>query len=85
MTAQQMARTAETAGFDSADYAFAGARFGLEASEGVFSETECNPLRVGSAVNIRGKLINTEKPYSIPAVLVTTDAGDPAVFNQKPR
>lgn len=64
---------------------FAGLLPGGSWSVSVSGGQRVNPLRVGSAVNIRGKLINTEKPYSIPAVLVTTDAGDPAVFNQKLR
>lgn len=44
-----------------------------------------NHLNVGARVTIRGKLVNTGKMFSIPGVLTTTDAGDPARFVEQRR
>ncbi len=41
-----------------------------------------NPLIVGAGVTITGNNVFSGKPFHIPAVLRTTDAGDPAVFVQ---
>lgn len=44
-----------------------------------------NSLQMGARVTIAGKQANTGRHYAIPAVLVTTNAGDPAQFVEQTR
>lgn len=61
---------------------FAGLLPGGTWSVAVSGGERSNPLRNGMRVTVRGTNIATDKPFAIPGVLVTTDAGDPAEFVQ---
>lgn len=51
---------------------------------GVEGGTRVNPLVVGTKVTINGINVATGRRFDLPAVLRTTDAGDPAVFVSQP-
>lgn len=61
---------------------FAGLLPGGKWSVVVSGGTRINPFTKGTRVSITGKNVSTGKPFHVPAVLVTTDAGDPATFVQ---
>ncbi len=61
---------------------FAGLLPGGTWSVSVSGGTRVNPLHDGMRVTVRGTNVATGQPFSIPAVLVTTTAGDPEIFGQ---
>ncbi|WP_146131780.1 hypothetical protein [Chromobacterium amazonense] len=61
---------------------FAGLLPGATWSVSVTGGERVNPLHVGMSVTISGSNVSTGKPLHIPAVLVTKEIGDPAIFGQ---
>lgn len=61
---------------------FAGLLPGGSWSVAVAGGNRVNPLQVGARVTIGGRRIDTGKPFAVPAVLTTRNAGDPAYFVQ---
>ncbi|HUN42517.1 MAG TPA: hypothetical protein VMU81_19665 [Acetobacteraceae bacterium] len=61
---------------------FAGLLPGGTWSAAVTGGRRVNTLRKGMRVSIGGINVNGGQPYHVPAVLTTTDAGDPALFRE---
>lgn len=59
---------------------FTGLLPGGNCSVAVSGGERSNPFRNGMRVTIRGIDIANDKPFAIPGLPVTTDAGDPAEF-----